>query len=310
MLTGFDGMCLIPRGVVIYPDNNSKWRGYAYYRNGQPGQAGAHTSSGAVCPGTHNHLRYYTIALHGGETTRVAAAKSLSKKVKKNPAFDIATWGEIGYLNWEPLRTAAGLLKAKPDSSGEFRLIAKKLKELYLLPSSLIVPFENVHDDIEAGGTAAETRDNFFEALEDVRESGLDFFAYAGHGGEQSLPSAQVRKSDISRLADQIRRIVRPDGIVIFYACSTGAPDGFACKISALLPLMRVWGHTDSGQASRNADKVCYKNGAGIDIRDKLSAAARAKWAAHLLHSPDFYARFPFLALDTINAELTHGQAA
>lgn len=304
MLTGFDGnMSFNPRGVVTYPDNNSKWRAYAYYKKGATSQSGAKIDNHEVCPGGHSHLRYYTLKLHGGETKRVAAAKTLSKKVR-NPVYDTVSWNEIGYLNRELLRDASGAVRAKPDSSGEFSLIARRMQDLYGLPKSLLAPFENVHDDLKKGGTEEDTRENFFEALEAVSESGLDFFAYAGHGSQSSLPSAQVRSKDKEELANRIRQMVRPDGIVIFYACSTGKPGGFASQLSSLLPSMRVWGHTDSGQASRNADKICYQNGKGTDIRDKLSKTAREKWARYLLHSSDFYARFPFMALETIEAEL------
>jgi hypothetical protein len=304
MLTGFDGnMGIQPRGVVTYPDNNSKWRAYAYYTNGAASQSGAKVDYHGVCPGSHSHLRYYTIRKHSGDNILVAAPRTLSKK-SRNPVYDTSSWKEIGYLNRELLRDASGAVRAKPDSSGEFSLIAGRMRDLYALPKSLLAPFENVHDDLKAGGSEEDTRENFFEAIESVPESGLEFFAYAGHGTPSSLPSAQVGKSHMSKLADEIRRMVRPDGIVMFYACSTGKPAGFASQISKLLPGMRVWGHTDSGQASRNADKVCYRNGASTDIRSVLSKTAKEKWARYLLHNPDFYARFPFMALETIEAEL------
>ncbi|MCC6391349.1 MAG: hypothetical protein IT167_12170 [Bryobacterales bacterium] len=294
-----------PRGLVIYPDNNSKWREFVYYKNGSSVQAGYKKGSFGTFSGSHDNLRKYEIKLTDGTTTKVAAAKKLDKKASKNTAYDPSTFAEIGYLNWELRKDAGGAVMAKPDSSGEFRLIGKKFKSLYGLPDTLVRSFENVHDDLDPGGTESDTRENFFDELAGVSESGLDFFAYAGHGGQSSLPSAQVRKKDMQKLADEIRRIVKSDGTVLFYACSTGVPGGFASGISSLLPTMTVWGHSDAGQASRNADKIRFRNGVSQDIRDLLSAQAKAKWADYLKASPDFYARFPFMTVEAIESELT-----
>lgn len=294
-----------PRGLVIYPDNNSKWLDFAYYKAGSSVQDGVKKESGGVCPGAKSHLRRYTIKLTTGETITVAAARKLDKKARRNDAYDPATWADAGYINWETLKDASGNVKPKPDSTGEFKLIGRKFKGLYGLPDTLVRSFENVHDDVDPEGKGADTRENFFDTLAEVTEGSLDFFAYAGHGGTQSLPSAQVRKQDMSKLADEIRRLVKSDGTVIFYACSTGAPGGFASSLSKLLPEMTVWGHTDAGQASRNADKIRFQNGTSQDIRDLLSAAARAKFASYLRASEDFYARLPFMTVEDMEAELT-----
>lgn len=289
-----------PRGLAIYPDNNSKWRGYAYYRNGNANQVGRKRSRG----GRHGVRRLYTVRLNAGGETTVAAAPRLSKSSTRNPAYDVTTGAEIGYFNWTVLRDASNNIIAKPDSTGEFELIARKLRQLYGLSDSLICPFENVHDDVDPEGTRRETRENFFEALQAVEETDLDFFAYAGHGGTQSLPSAQVRARDRGRLVTEIRRLLKPNGIVLLYACSAGVIGGFASQLSASLLGMTVWAHSDAGQASRNADKIRFRNGSGLDIRDILSAGARERWARHLRASPDFYARFPFMTHHAIEEEL------
>lgn len=293
-----------PRGVVIYPDNNSRKRDFAYYKKGSAIQNGAKKKTLSKCTGSHSHLRKYLISMLDGSEITVAAAKTLDKNAKSNPAYVPDTWEDAGYLNYETLIDASGNMVAKHDSSGEFRQIGFRMKQLYALPDSLIVPFENVHDDLDTSNDSESTHEHFFDALEGVSESGLDFFAYAGHGGKKSLPSAKVNWDHIQKLTNEIRRLCKPDGTVIFYACSTGAPAGFASKVSSKLPTMTVWGHTDAGQASRNADKIRYRNGAGTDIRDLLSAGAKAKWASYLLESPDFYARFPFMSIEDIEAEL------
>jgi hypothetical protein len=188
--------------------------------------------------------------------------------------------------------------------TSSIRMIARKFRSLFGLADPLICPFENVHDDLDPDGSRADTRNNFFDALVAVSQSQLDFFAYAGHGGRNSLPSAQVREQDLDRLQTQIQRLARPGGIVLLYACQTGYAGGFASKLSRRLPTMAIWGHTDSGQASRNADKLVYRNGVGVDIRNVLTSEARSRFAPHLLSSSDFYARFAFMTHAAIEYEL------
>lgn len=294
-----------PRGLVIYPDNNSRQRGFAFYRAGQQGQSGRKTRNrGVVSTSRNGRLRTYEITLHNRTTINVLAPTSLSKSATRITAYDPTSEAEVGYLNYELLLNASGGIQTKPDSSGEFRLIARKFRSLYGLSDPLICPFENVHDDLDPEGTRADTRNNFFDALEAVTQTQLDFFAYAGHGGRSSLPSAQVRQRDLDRLQTQIQRIVRPGGIVLLYACQTGYAGGFASQLSRRLPTMAIWGHTDSGQASRNADKIVYRNGQGVDIRNVLTSEARTRFAGHLLSSADFYARFAFMTQAAIEYEL------
>lgn len=124
---------------------------------------------------------------------------------------DPATWNEIGHLIWEARRASSGNVRTKPDSG---------------LPGSLVAGFHSVHDDLAPGGSERDTREDFFGQIAEVKESGLDFFAHAGHGGKRSLPSAAVRGQDRERLAHEIRRLVKPDGVVISYACETAALRG------------------------------------------------------------------------------------
>lgn len=294
----------MPRGLVVYAGNNSKWRAFAYYKNGNGSQYGVKEKSGGLVSGKAGY-RYYDVKPHGGgDSFRVVAAKTLDEDVKKNPAYDPTSGTEVGYFNWEPLRNSDGTIKAKPDSTGEFSLIGKKMRSVFSLPDHLVQPFQNVHDDLDPDGTKEDTRKNFFQVLKDCPDQGLTFFAYAGHGGTKSLPSACVREKDIDKLVEHIRRIVKPDGTVIFYACNTGKPGGFASQISQKLPGMKVWGHSDAGQASRNADKLIYQNGQYQDIRDLIDQAVRHKFAPYLLASADFYVRLPFMAIDAVNQEL------
>lgn len=67
---------------------------------------------------------------------------------------------------------------------------------------------------------------------------------------------------------------------------------------------MKVWGHSDAGQASRNADKLIYQNGQYQDIRDLIDQGVRHKFAPYLLASADFYVRLPFMAIEAVNQEL------
>ena len=293
----------IPYGVVVYPSNNGRLKSLVLYKD-SGGKVGYQWGKPhAKAKGSAQWI--YPVALDTGGRIEVGGPRGLAKGSSPARVHDPQSWAEIGTFRWEEVKLLDGTQRARPDSTGEFQVIAQKFKQKF---GAAIYGFANVHDDVdESTGTEAKTRENFFDVLDDIGGANLDYFAYAGHGNSTSLGSAQVRKGDLERFADQLRRIIKPDGVVIFYACLTGKTGGFASMVSAAMPAATVWGHSDSGQASRNADKVIYKGGSGTPIQRLLSAAANAKYAKYLVASSDFYARMPFMTLAEINAELEAG---
>ena len=290
----------IPSGVVVYPSNNGRLKGLVLYKDAG-GKVGYQWGKPhAKAKGSAQWI--YPVALDAGGSIKVGGPRGLGKKSSPARVHDTDSWAEIGTFRWEEVKLLDGSQRARPDSTGEFQVIAHKFKQKF---SASIYGFANVHDDVDdSTGTESKTRENFFDVLDDIGGSNLDYFAYAGHGNATNLGSAQVRKSDLETFAGHLRRMVKPDGVVIFYACMTGKSGGFASMVSTAMPAATVWGHSDSGQASRNADKVIYKNGTGTPIQSLLSPAAKAKYAKYLIASGDFYARMPFMTIDEINAEL------
>jgi hypothetical protein len=290
----------VPTGVVVYPSNNGRLKSLVLYKDlggkigYQWGKPYAKQKGSAVW--------IYPVALDSGGKTQVAGPKGLGKTSSPARVSDPDTGKEIGTFVWEEVKLLDGSQRARPDSTGEFQVIANKFKQIY---GASTLGFANVHDDVDdTSGCEKETRENFFDMLCEIKSSNLDYFVYAGHGNAKSLGSAQVRKDDVGTFCEHLRRLLKPDGVVIFYACLTGKVGGFASMVSREIQTATVWGHSDSGQASRNADKVIYKAGKGTRIQDLLSPAAKANYAAYLIASADFYARMPFLTIDEMNREV------
>lgn len=290
----------IPSGVVVYPSNNGRLKSLVLYKD-IGGKAGYQWGKPYVKEkGSATWI--YPVALDTGGKTKVAGPKGLGKTTSPVRVSDPDTGKEIGTFIWEEVKLLDGTQRARPDSTGEFQVIANKFKQKY---GASIYGFANVHDDVDdSSGTEKDTRENFFDMLDEIKASNLDYFAYAGHGNAKSLGSAQVRKEDVGTFCTHLRRLLKPDGVVIFYACLTGKTGGFASMVSTEIQTVTVWGHSDSGQASRNADKVIYKAGKGTRIQDLLSPAAKANYAAYLIASGDFFARMPFMTIEEMNAEL------
>lgn len=294
----------MPRGSVIYAGNNSRLREFAF-RNMQGGLVGyrARTYPGAQGSIVNypNRKRYQVRRTDGGNQD-IAAPKNLSRSYP-NDVWSL-TGERIGSFVREDVVGAEGALVIRTDSSNEFRRIGDRFRALYQLSQELVRSFDNVHDDFDEGGSEADTRENFFDELRAISLTQQDFFAYSGHGSSQGLPSACIKVGQLPRLAGEIRRLLKPDGIVLLYACSTGEPGGFAEQISGHLTGMTVWGHIGEGPASRNSQKVKYQNGVKQDFLELLSTDERQAWRNHIRHNPDFYARFAFMTLEQIKGEL------
>ncbi|BDC49437.1 hypothetical protein F183_A17530 [Bryobacterales bacterium F-183] len=294
----------IPSGVVVYPKNNGRLKTLVLYKD-----VGGKTGFlwGTAKPKEKGSAQYlYPVALDSegprGTKIKVMGPKGLGKNNAPARVCDPDSGKEIGTFRWEEVKLPDGSQRERPDSTGEFQVIAKTFQKKFLAST---YGFGNVHDDVDdSSGTGEQTRENFWDVLDSISASNLDYFAYAGHGNWDSLGSAQVRAKDVDEFVRRLRRLVKPEGVILFYACLTGKTGGFASKVAGALPGATVWGHSDSGQASRNADKVVHKGTNNMAVKKLLSAAAAKNLSGYLVSSEDFYARMPFMTIAEMNAEL------
>ncbi|MBX7105309.1 MAG: hypothetical protein K1X57_14595 [Gemmataceae bacterium] len=301
----------MPIGAVIYAGNNSRLKGFALRDNSGKllGFLATNKLGGLVLSpvkGSKTHVTY-TVNTFSGIPMQVTALLKLERK--GNEARSPVSGVIVGTLGKEEVVNAQGELKIRNDSSGMFEVVAAKLKKIHSIPPNLVKRFANVHDDLGDDGTKEDSKTNFFNALKSMPGVGgaseLDFFAYSGHGSGSGLPSAGIGRGDISKLKDEIKRLVRADGTVILYACSTGTPKGFAEQLSGQLPGMTVWGHLPPpGPASINPRKVKFKAGKSQNFLEQFTKEERVMWDNHVKSSSDFYARYPFMRLDEIRAEI------
>lgn len=297
-------------GAVIYAGRNSRLKNFAYkdltnrvlgyrYRDKLGNQPG-----GTKIPGQHLRLSY-EIALLAGGTIQVGSAVTLNKR-KPNDAWSPATSAiATGVLNYEEVHDVAGTAVLRHDSNGMFAVIAAGLRKKYSLPADLVRSFDNVHDDLEDGGTSKDSKKNFFAELKKMKGTELDFFAYAGHGNYNGLPSAGVYMSDIDDLEKEINRLIKADGSVMLYACSCAS--GFAQHLSRKLGNRKVWAHTGAGTADKNPNMHLFQNGLDQHFlgeknftKDEVTA-----WKRYLKLSDDFYMRFPFMTIQEMKNEIT-----
>jgi hypothetical protein len=304
-----------PRGVVLYAARNSRRKEYAAYL----------TSAGVARAGYLRECRpprplpawsragghdfYEVVTFSGVRTGRQVAMCDRPNRAGDTPLFDPDGGATVGRARREEVVNAAGERQLKNDSDGMFRLIAQAFRDLY---GSQMVPFQNVHDDFaEDGLRERHTRVNFFEAIETVTGTGLDYFAYAGHGSANGLPSAGIsargRAEGVVALFAAIRRLCRPDGWVLLYACSTAAAGGFAERLSAALPRMTVLGHRLPGPGDVNPRKYRIVGGRSVAVKDELPADVRERWTLDSLGREKLYARYPFLTTEQIASELRGG---
>jgi hypothetical protein len=220
-------------------------------------------------------------------------------------------WHEDGVIRCSIGHRADGSVLMRTDSSNMFQPVARQLQTFYRLPSQHVVPFtDTLSDDDEEHGSDAQTAARFLDSLEAITGDQLDFFAYVAHGSADGLASAGIRlgaQATVSRFVSLLQRRMRSDGLILLYACLTGQDGGFAQRLSSLLPGMTVWGHNVSGQASRNPQKVRFRNGVREPIERIIGAVNVGRWTDRLNDDPDFYIRFAFLSEEQLLDELTTG---
>lgn len=303
-----------PRGVVLYAGRNSRRREYAAYLTASGGSRVGYLRRLRPTPrplpgwSRGEDLGWYEVATSDGRgLSHRVAMSSRPSRTGANPLRDAATGTAVGHARREEVVNGADVRQLRNDSGGMFRPVAQAFHHLY---GTQVVPFQNVHDDFDEDGlTERDTRENFFDAVGTVAGSGLDFFAYAGHGSSNGLPSAGITTAGgtdrgFSELTDAIRRLCRLDGWVLLYACETATAGGFAERLSGVFPRMTVIGHRGAGPASRNPLKYRIVGGRSQAMRDRLPEDVRPLWTDTALLRDRLYARVPFLSADQIAAEL------
>lgn len=330
-----------PHGVVVYASNNARQMGWAVYLDGSNGVQG-HLQNPRIAhriatwqpqaegtaqdsqprgnrqprrrPNFHVYEMRAVANWRGQESTgaliqRVSTERELPQGNYSDQVIYQAEREErIGIVKREWMRNQNGVEQMMNDSHGMFQTVACAFHDLF---NSRSIPFANVHDDYAEGGSEGDSTNHFFTALSRVTDTGLDFFAYSGHGSQNSLASAAIddrprradRGPEMQRLASEIRRLVKPNGKVLLYACSTAS--GFAPGLSVLLPTMSIYAHIGAAQGNVNPEKILIVNGFATPFKSLLPSAAQSKWSAAALGRNRLWARYPFLTIDQIADEIS-----
>lgn len=124
------------------------------------------------------------------------------------------------------------------DATGSFHAAAAGLRRVLAITSP---PF--IYDN---SLPEAQRRASILTALSGA-PTGLEFVAYLGHGIPSGLESAGIHTRHAAAFAALLAMKCATNASVVFYACSSGAPGGFAQTL-AEQPQLRakniwVWGH-------------------------------------------------------------------
>lgn len=178
------------------------------------------------------------------------------------------------------------------------------MKEAYAGSQSL--EFFNVHDDAVDGGTESDSRKSFMEQMRKLN-SNLDFFAYAGHGNGGSLGSACLNRKheEYQEFLNILRRVVKPGGTIIFYACCTGVANGFAQSVSSAVANVTVFAHSSSGHGQTNPEEVCGSTMAFARPSQTCWAPTTTSAGLRRLRAGgDLWRRYPFMTIEELKQEL------
>jgi|SRR5689334_8994339 len=148
-------------------------------------------------------------------------------------------------------------------------------------------------------------RDTVIDGIANAR--GLNVIAYFGHGTPNGLPSANITKKHLDKLASAIIGAAASDCRVIFYACSTGIPNGFAQDLADRLGgHIVVYGHTCPGHSFTNPYVTRYPF-VYEDTQPFLVEPGGTYWGPwyrHIKGKSDIWMRFPFMSKEEVEAEL------
>jgi len=301
-------------GACLYAGNNCRAKGWAYKVNNQRiGYARVDNNGDPigqlVAPQRWRYtIRPLTESAANPEFQVIGLPKAQIRSTLtqtyalNNPAMPMPGREMV----YEDRRDAAGNVVLRPDSTSVFQPTGVGLWQRY---RSLYRAFTNVHDDQADGGTSADSLSNFMDMMRGLPNN-LDFFAYAGHGYTAGLSSAGLARgtSAYTEFIEILRRIVRPDGAIIFYACSTGAASGFAQTVSGDIPGVTVFGHEIPGHGQTNPFKVRVRAGVRETFQTLLGDDF-ARWRSYIKKKEcDIWRRYPWMSIESIKAEVQAGK--
>ncbi|WP_342361954.1 hypothetical protein [Terrarubrum flagellatum] len=173
----------------------------------------------------------------------------------------------------------------KNDATGAFIPGAQKFATAY---GGSYRNFNNV-------GSGA--KDNFLQTIKDGPGS-LDMFAYFGHGWNNppQLGSAHIfTEADMDQFAAVLREKLKPDGIIVLYACSAGSPNSFTTMLQEKVGSASwVYGHYSVGHSFANPDVSEVQQTRSPRYRKLFTGELRAAWSESL-HYSDMWLRFPIM---------------
>jgi len=264
-------------GACVYAAfNTPKTKKIAYYQNNNLIGYESDKTKRVAMP---HHRMAYQIQVRGRSEV-LTVVSLVNTMVNDDPVdvFDMNGHKKHGHhMIWEGVQGDNNKIIMKDGHL--FRKAAFALQ--FEAPKTQIRPFGNVHEDeVHGNGGRGKTRDNFFAALADIPGAKCyDFFAYCGHGVKEGLASAAMGRmaGGDSTLYDkflgELRRMLKPNPIIIFYACSTGKPGGFAENVCNDLRSMNptVWAHLSDGNGDTNPEKVRIRPGGDRKtVRDSM----------------------------------------
>jgi hypothetical protein len=184
------------------------------------------------------------------------------------------------------------------DASGAFMVGARRFKQIHGLADPVF--FDNSLE-------YAQRRKQILDAIENA-DSGLEVFAYFGHGWKTSLPSGGFQMKQIPDLAAALSKKAADKIVVILYACWAGVGGGPAEGLwSGLGGKGVVYGHTSRKHTFANPDTVVFGRddlkppGPVVGTGDPLWK----NWSKDIIDQKnDLWARFPFMTKDELEAEL------
>lgn len=196
------------------------------------------------------------------------------------------------------------------DATGMFHPASENFRRLHR--TSAVFRFDN-GDPAEQATLAARnraragSRQQVFDALNNAPNN-LDTIAYFGHGLSHAMLTAGIYTRHISEFANLIRAKAAQRCKILLYACSCGAPGGFAEALAGELNGHRsqidtqfeVYGHSVPGRAHINPTKRVYP-----EARFIVEPGTRlfSRWRV-ALNKDSLWARYAYMREEDVRAAI------
>ena len=173
-------------------------------------------------------------------------------------------------------RAPAGTRPTHTCDTGGFHYLADRLRQSL----GIRTPVFKYDNRLEERERARSVCDALAAAPMD-----LDFVAYLGHGTPQGLVSAGIDFTNWGRFKELLLEHCAPHATIVFYACSTGARNGFAEALARHLEAKNVWvwGHAISCNYADLPNFVRYPGGIAWSGR----GGPLNFWSEERLHARD-----------------------